>query len=887
MPISRTDAIRRPCFPSLLPVRPNTRAHLLSLLLVIVLGAVPETVRAATIAVPAGGSFQAALDSAQPGDTIELAAGATFVGPFTLPDKNTSSTEWITIRTSAPDSSLPPAGQRITPASAPALPKVVTPGFGEPALRTAPRAHHYRFLGVEFVPLSSEAAVHELLVLGDIGANQDSYDEVPHHIVLDRCYVHAHPTQNLKRGIQLNSAHTDILNSYVAGFKVVGQEAQAINGYNGPGPFKIVNNYLEGAGENVLFGGAAPSLPNLVPSDIEIRGNHFYKPLSWREGDPSYAGQPWTVKNILELKNAQRVVIEGNVFENSWEHAQPGGFAILFTPRPNDSGPAAVVQDVQFVKNIVKNSARGINVLGLDDIGCPAGVPDCRGPRLHRVTVAHNLFLNIGAFDGDGRWLQVLSRTVDLTIDHNTAFHSEHGLMADGVANDSFAFTNNLLRRNNPNAVGIGGSSTGEGIPSLDPYFPGADVRKNLIHGVEQMLGSQEQPCWRADLIGCYPAGNFYPSDSTYGGTFEGLFTDSAGGNYRLAAGSPYRNAGTDGKDVGADIGAIEMATAGAVSGVWLPPPSEPGQIPFHGVPFAIPGAIPAANFDEGGAGVAYHDQTAGNGFGSSYRSADVDMYEQTIVQAQPGEWLEYTIDVGATRSTYAILLQLGADDPGGVLHVKVDGTDVTGPLSIPHTGSWGIWGSAVKTGVTLTAGRHVLQVFFDDVPTFIGFEAIRIVDTGQPATPFSGTAINLPGLVPASDFDEGGELVGYHENTAGCAGDCWFRSSDVDLWDRIVLRASAGEWMRYSVNVVAAGTYTLAVEVGADAGGGTFHVELDGVDVTGPLTFPDTGGMGTFQTVTKAGVSLSAGPKTMRIVVDSQLSDAGYAGSFNSVRIQ
>lgn len=886
MPVSRTGAARCPHLTCLLP---NTRAHLLTLLLVVVLGAAPETARAATLSVPAGGSFQAALDAAQPGDTIELAAGATFVGPFTLPDKNTSSTEWITIRTSAPDSSLPPAGQRITPAYASVLPKIASAGFGEPALRTAPRAHHYRFLGVEFVPVDSQAFLYDLILLGDLGPNQDSYDEVPHHIVLDRCYVHAYPTQGLKRGIMLNSAHTEILNSYVAGFKVVGQEAQAIAGFNGPGPFKIVNNYLEGAGENLLFGGAEPSLPNLVPSDIEIRGNHFYKPRSWREGDPSYAGQPWTVKNILELKNARRVVIEGNVFENNWAHAQ-SGFAIVFTPRPNDSGPAAVVEDVQFVKNILKDSARGINFLGLDDIGCPAGAPDCWGPRLHRVTVANNVLLNIGAFDWDGRWLQVLSRTVDVTVDHNTVFHSGTGLLADGLPNDSFAFTNNLLRRNNPNAGGISGSGTGEGIPSLEQYFPGADVRKNLIHGVEQMFGSPEQPCWRADLIGCYPAGNFYPPDSTYGGTLEGLFVDYAGGDYRLAAGSPYRNAGTDGKDVGADIDALEAATAGAVSGIWPPPPpSGPPQTPFLGVPFAVPGTIAASDFDQGGKGVAYEDLTPGNGFGSSYRSSDVDMYETTIVQLEAGEWLEYTIDVGATRSTYAILLQMGEDGPGNVLHVEVDGVDVTGPLSVPETGGWGIWGSAIKTGVTLTAGRHVLRVSVDDIAAFVGFHSIRIVDMAQPATPYSGTPVSLPGLVRASEFDQGGELVGYHDNTPGCAGECWFRSSDVDLWDRFVIRASAGEWMQYSVNVAAAGTYTLAIEVATDegGGGGTFHVEFDGVDVTGPLTFPETGGWYLFQTLTKPGVTLSAGPKTMRIVVDSNPPGGGHAGSFNSVRIQ
>lgn len=56
---------------------------------------------------------------------------------------------------------------------------------------------------------------------------------------------------------------------------------------------------------------------------------------------------------------------------------------------------------------------------------------------------------------------------------------------------------------------------------------------------------------------------------------------------------------------------------------------------------------------------------------------------------------------------------------------------------------------------------------------------------------------------------------------------------------------------------------------------------------MTGPLTIPNAGGWNTFQTVTKTGMSLSVGPKVMRIVVDSNSPGAGEAGSFNTVRIQ
>ena len=78
----------------------------------------------------------------------------------------------------------------------------------------------------------------------------------------------------VKRGIALNSAATTITGSYISDIKAVGQDSQAIAGWNGPGPYTITNNYLEAAGENLMFGGADPAVPGLVPADITIKGNH-------------------------------------------------------------------------------------------------------------------------------------------------------------------------------------------------------------------------------------------------------------------------------------------------------------------------------------------------------------------------------------------------------------------------------------------------------------------------------------------------------------------------------------------------------------------------------------------------------------------------------------
>src|SRR5262249_10934771 len=153
---------------------------------------------------------------------------------------------------------------------------------------------------------SSTATANNVIVMGTppSNVNATSLSQLPSDVVFDRCYVHGTPQGNVRRGIAMNSARTSIVDSYFADFHEAGGDAQAIASWNGSGPFKIVNNYLEGAAENVLFGGADASIPNLTPSDIEIRANLISKPLKWNPSSSSYDGSQWTVKNLLELKHA-------------------------------------------------------------------------------------------------------------------------------------------------------------------------------------------------------------------------------------------------------------------------------------------------------------------------------------------------------------------------------------------------------------------------------------------------------------------------------------------------------------------------------------------------------------------------------------------------------
>ena len=274
-------------------------SRLLKVAFCLVCAGVATSASAASLHVCASGceytNLQAAIDAAVPGDTILLRAGETFVGPFILRAKPTS-TSWITIRSDAADAQLPAAGVRLIPSGKPnantsrsLLPRLLGQGGAlktTPVIRTEAGAHHYvlKFLEVDG---SANLGFETLIALGT-----DTTATPAHDLVVDRVYAHGHQYKGMKRGIALNSKTTDVLNSYISDIKAVNADAQAINGYNGAGPFRIINNYVEGAGENLLFGGSDPAISQLVPTNIEIRGNHFFKPLAWQKAILAPPGSP-------------------------------------------------------------------------------------------------------------------------------------------------------------------------------------------------------------------------------------------------------------------------------------------------------------------------------------------------------------------------------------------------------------------------------------------------------------------------------------------------------------------------------------------------------------------------------------------------------------------
>jgi beta-lactamase class A len=152
-------------------------------------------------------------------------------------------------------------------------------------------------------------------------------------------------------------------------------------------------------------------------------------------------------------------------------------------------------------------------------------------------------------------------------------------------------------------------------------------------------------------------------------------------------------------------------------------------------------------------------------------------------------------------------------------------------------------------------------------------------------------TAFTVGQTIPAAEYDKGGEGIAYHDTTAANQGGDPFRNGDgVDIQvggatGNIVGNAVAGEWLQYTLNVAAAGSYVLSAMVANTAAGGMFHAAVGGANLTGALFIPATGSWTTYTTIESTAFNLPAGNVVLRIALDHTASSGGV-GNFDSFAI-
>ncbi|PYP98841.1 MAG: hypothetical protein DMD38_00120, partial [Gemmatimonadetes bacterium] len=265
----------------------------------------------------------------------------------------------------------------------------------------------------------------------------------------------------------------------------------------------------------------------LIPSDIEIRRNYFFKPLAWYPA-------VWSIKNLLELKLGRRILIQGNIFENSWAESQTGFAMLIWSVNQSGTTSWAQTADVWIRENIIRHAAGGLN---LADKGLYPSLTT------QRVRLDNNLWEDISLTWGDnGRLFQFVSNTGQLTaikFYHQTGFADRTLITIASGVTQQFEFANIIVDHG---LYGIHADDASE-QGALDLYMPGYVFAGNAVIG---------------GAAASYPIGNFFPA------TLDAVgFVNAAGGDYRLAASSPYKGQATDGTDPGADITAVLTATSG------------------------------------------------------------------------------------------------------------------------------------------------------------------------------------------------------------------------------------------------------------------------------------------------------------------------------------
>ena len=174
----------------------------------------------------------------------------------------------------------------------------------------------------------------------------------------------------------------------------------------------------------------------------------------------------------------------------------------------------------------------------------------------------------------------------------------------------------------------------------------------------------------------------------------------------------------------------------------------------------------------------------------------------------------------------------------------------------------------------------------------FTAFYALYSVSAADPEhKPFQGKAHSIPGIVETEHYDEGPAGVAYSDVDEENKGAPYRENTQVDIEKRSDASNGYGigwvratEWLVYTVNVKEAGSYSLEIPVASRRSGGTFHIEFEGKNVSGPITIPDTGGWDKLQTLNLSGVKLKKGQQIMKLVMDKNGENGGI-GDIDLVR--
>ena len=450
-------------------------------------------------------------------------------------------------------------------------------------------------------------------------------------------------------------------------------------------------------------------------------------------GATGFEGQPWDVKNGLEMKGCDGAgpfgpcLIEGNVVMNNWCCNQNA--AVTLKVHDQDLNDVSqIFRNARFQNNWISHGNRCLALITAST-GNSSG-PQASG-RMTDVIVTNNLCTDLnttyqyphtGSNDNSaflitgGEYPNMNKGGVRISLTHNSVFVNADNMRGPLWYNYKAGDTmvDHIVRDNIMGRDCSSGGCVGDGNASLKAY----------IDDINQGLGT---PSWTAITSGSsfadhnewpdgtnppYTAGPFtapfFVSDATlktaaHVSNYSNCNTDVDILGCALVNTSSLHNTASDSTDVGANINTIKTLT----------------DFAFTGGNIATAFTVEAEDYDAGGEGVAYHDTDTGNMYGS-YRSDDVDVgasgsegFQYVVANVFETEYLNYTRWVPGA-ATYTVAFRVGSGGLGGTFHLEVDGVGVTGPMVVPDTTGFDIFTTITKTGVSLSAGRHVLRLVMD-----------------------------------------------------------------------------------------------------------------------------------------------------------------------------
>ena len=325
--------------------------------------------------------------------------------------------------------------------------------------------------------------------------------------------------------------------------------------------------------------------------------------------------------------------------------------------------------------------------------------------------------------------------------------------------------------------------------------------------------------------------------------------------------------------------------------------PSGPVQMPCGGTPVDLPGVVQAEKFDAGGEGLAYHETTPLNQGGLLRPLEGVDIAAHAAASngyvvgwTQPGEWLEYTVNV-TEPGKYNLATRLGAQGAGGQFRVELAGA--TRDVVVPNTGGWYTFRDVAANGLELVAGVHTMRVSMvrsGSGGSVAALDQFAFALSAQSA--FSnGVAWPVPGLIEVENFDNGLQDVAYSDVSPANEGG-QYRATGVDIARDagasngfVVGWTTAGEWLEYTINVAETGPYTIKTRVAGVGADGQFRIWVGGVDKTGVLDVPNTGAWNRYQHVTVTDVALTAGEQRLRLEM-VRPGTSGHVGAFDCIQV-